>query len=112
MRPHGRFHHVNPRHPQAKGICDRCGWAGDLNDLVWQYEWAGKTLQNLRLRVHSFQCLDEPNQQLRTINIPADPVPVKDPRPENFTYSRDNYYVTEDGQSQYTDESGNLLIQD
>lgn len=39
---------------------------------------------NLRIRVCS-HCTDRPSNQLRTIILPPDPVPVLDPRPENFT---------------------------
>lgn len=73
---------VDSRHPQAQGICDRCGWTYNLTDLVDQKEWAGATVRNTKLKVCP-SCLDEPNQQLRTYSPGPDPVPVKDPRFEN-----------------------------
>jgi hypothetical protein len=52
--------------------------------LVWQYDWRGTSLQNLWIRVCKRTCLDTPQSQLRAITLPADPVPVWQPRPENF----------------------------
>lgn len=71
---------VNPRNPQAFGICDRCGRQFNLVDLRNQFVLAGNAFNNTHLRVCR-QCMDEPNEQLRARNIPADPVPVPDPRP-------------------------------
>ena len=69
--------------PQAHAICDRCAFRYNHVDLRWQYEWRGTSLQNIRLLVCS-RCLDRPQQQLRAIIIPADPVPVRNPRTEPF----------------------------
>lgn len=70
--------------PSAFGVCDRCGQWYNLTDLVWQTDWRGTALQNLWIRVCKRTCLDVPQQQLRAIQLPADPVPVWQPRPENF----------------------------
>lgn len=82
MRPHGRAR-ISRTHPQAQAVCDRCGFRFSHSDLVWQFEWIGPKLQNLRLLVHS-GCLDTPQEQLRTIVLPPDPVPIANPRPEWF----------------------------
>ena len=82
MRPHGRFK-VDRTNPRARGVCDRCGFQYQLMDLRWQYEWAGPRLQNLRLLVCE-TCLDKPQPNIKTIVIPPDPVPVLNPRPENY----------------------------
>ncbi len=69
--------------PRAFAVCDRCGtWNNHVN-LQWQFQWQGTSLTNLRLLVCR-SCLDVPNQQLRAIVIPADPVPVRFPRTEPF----------------------------
>jgi hypothetical protein len=78
-RPHGRAR-VDPRYPQAFAWCDRCQFQFNLVDLQWQYQWAGAQLQNKRILVCN-RCLDKPQEQLRTITLPADPVPVMYPRP-------------------------------
>lgn len=75
---------VSAKNPQAFGVCDRCGIWYNLVDLVWQYDWRGTSLQNLWIRVCKRTCLDVPQEQLRAIQLPADPVPVWQPRPENF----------------------------
>ena len=80
FRPHGRFT-VDPTSPRARGVCDRCGAMYQLDQLKWQFQWAGARLQNLRLLVCA-SCMDIPQTQLRAIIIPADPLPVMNPRPE------------------------------
>lgn len=83
-RPHGRAQ-VNPVAPRAFGTCDRCGMLYNLNDLAWQHQWRGNKLMNIWLRVCTLTCLDNPSDFLRPIKLPADPVPVYQPRPEPYT---------------------------
>jgi hypothetical protein len=59
-------------------------------DLKWQYDWAGASLINKRLLVCD-TCYDEPQQQLRAIALPADPVPVVNPRVEPYLYDDTDY---------------------
>lgn len=82
MRPHGRAR-VSSRNPQAFAICDRCGFLTNHVRLQWQFDWRGASLQNTRLLVCD-QCLDAPQQQLRAIVVPADPVPVLNPRTQDY----------------------------
>lgn len=72
---------TNNRSPRALGVCDRCGGLWNNIDLKWQVEWQGNQIQNLRVLVCP-RCYDIPNEQLRSILIPADPVPVSNPRPQ------------------------------
>ena len=74
---------TNASDPRAHAICDRCGFRYNHPDLQWQYEWAGSGLQNLRILVCD-RCLDVPQDQLRSIVLPADPLPIINPRPEFF----------------------------
>ncbi len=78
-RPHQRAS-INPNQPSALGSCDRCGIVYNLKDLVWQYDYRGNNLVNIKLRVCR-ECLDVPYQGLRPIKLPPDPLPVKDARP-------------------------------
>lgn len=73
---------VNPQKPEAMGICDRCGFRYNLNDLQWQFEWRGLRLTNTQFRVCP-TCIDVPDDHLRPIITPPDPVPVANPRPRN-----------------------------
>lgn len=82
MRPHSRYK-VDSNNPRAKAVCDFCGQLWQHSDLVWQFEWAGPRLQNQRQLVCN-PCNDKPQQQLRTIVLPPDPVPIQNPRPENY----------------------------
>lgn len=77
---------TNPNSPQAFGVCDRCGIWYNLIKLRYQYEWQGMTLVNLNKRVCP-TCMDIPQPQLKAKIVPPDPIPVRDPRPENFTGS-------------------------
>ena len=83
MRPHGRFS-VSQTRPIARATCDRCGFIYNHNMLNWQFDWAGTKLQNKRILVCR-RCQDVPQEQLRTFVIPADPIPIMNPRPESVT---------------------------
>lgn len=69
--------------PQAHAICDRCGFRYNHVQLKWQFDWRGASLQNIRLLVCN-TCYDTPQEQLRAIVIPADPVPILNPRTQDF----------------------------
>ena len=84
---------TNPSSPDAHGICDRCGGRWNLKDLQWQFDWRGKALSNLRILVCR-PCLDLPQQQLMAFAVPADPVPVLNPRTQNFDDAEGDYRVT------------------
>ena len=83
MRPKSHFS-VDPANPRARAVCDRCGQHWQLGDLLWQYEWSGPRLQNLRIYVCP-PCLDKPQINIKTFVIPPDPVPVYNPRTEKYT---------------------------
>ena len=74
---------TSSRSPQAHAICDRCGFRYNHVDLQWQYDWAGASLINKRILVCD-TCNDVPQQQLRAIIVPADPMPVINPRIQDF----------------------------
>lgn len=92
MRPHGRAR-VDSRKPEAHGICDRCGSRYLHRQLRWQYEWTGPRLQNLKQLVCD-RCYDLPQEQLRLIVIPADPIPIQNPRPEQYVSDMNGGYPT------------------
>ena len=69
--------------PQAHAICDRCGFRCNHFQLKWQFDWAGASLINKRLLVCN-PCYDTPQEQLRAIVVPADPVPIINPRVQDF----------------------------
>lgn len=66
--------------PRATGICDRCGAKYWLDELPWQWDVRGNTLQNLRLRVCE-RCYDDPAWILKPVIIVGPEGVVKDPRP-------------------------------
>lgn len=88
---------VNANSPAALGVCDRCGLTYNLKaDLRWQYQWQGTQLQNLRLLVCD-ECLDVPQPQLKVIILPPDPLPVLNPRPEQYAAEVPSYMTTRSG---------------
>jgi hypothetical protein len=93
MRPHGRAR-VSARNPRAFAICDRCGFLYNHVNLQWQYDWAGASLINRRILVCD-PCLDVPQQQLRAIVVPADPVPILNPRVQDYVTAETNYRYTQ-----------------
>jgi len=76
--------------PQAHAICDRCGARYNFVDLSWQYDWRGAALQNLRVLVCR-RCQDTPQEQLRAIVVPADPMPIINARPQDFVAAEMDY---------------------
>ena len=82
MRATGRAS-VSSRNPSAFAICDRCGFLYNHNRLQWQFDYAGAGLINKRILVCS-PCLDTPQNQLRAIVLPADPVPILNPRVQDY----------------------------
>lgn len=87
MRFHGRAS-VDVNRPEAWGVCDRCGFLYQHRNLIWQHDWRGPQLQNLRILV-CIACLDKSQENgQRTFVLPPDPVAIKNARPE--TYVLDN----------------------
>jgi hypothetical protein len=110
-RPHGRAR-VNSRDPSAFGVCDRCGMWYNLSQLQWQMQWAGNQLVNLRLLVCTQTCLDVPQQQLRSVIIPGDPPPVRNPRPQDFDIANNDYRVTQADDRRITQDDSPRVTQE
>ena len=87
MRPHGRAK-VDRFNPSAFGICDSCGFLYNLKDLHFQKEWYGARIQNTNM-LRCYHCLDRLQEQHRVIHLPADPVPVENPRVERESILND-----------------------
>lgn len=81
---------VSAKKPEAQAVCMRCGLWYNRVDLNFQFDWRGTSLQNLYILVCD-RCLDVPQEQLRVIQLPADPVPVYFPSVENFEEAETNY---------------------
>lgn len=85
---------ISAKNPQAAAVCDRCGGLLNHVDLSWQFDWAGAGLINKRLLVCS-HCNDNPQQQLRSIVLPADPPVIMNARPEYFVEASTDYRTTQ-----------------
>lgn len=69
--------------PRPTGVCDRCYRKFYLDDLVWQWDYRGNHLQNLRIRVCRDD-LDRPQDQNRPIIIRGPEGSLRDPRPPQY----------------------------
>jgi len=76
--------------PQAHAICDRCGFRYNHAELKWQYDWRGAMIQNIKILVCD-SCYDTPQEQLRSIVVPADPTPIINARVQDFETAETNY---------------------
>jgi hypothetical protein len=92
MRPHGRAK-VSTRSPDPFAICDGCGFLYNHSELRWQMQWSGNKLVNLKQLVCR-RCNDIPQTQLRAIVLPADPMPVLNPRVQNYQAASTDYRAT------------------
>ena len=84
---------TSPSSPQAHAICDWCGFRYNHVDLRFQYDWAGTQLINKQLLVCQ-DCYDTPQEQLRTIVVPPDPMPISNPRIQDFVTAETNNRAT------------------
>lgn len=88
---------VSPSNPQALAVCDRCSMWYNGVDLRPQIIVAGATLIPINILVCR-ECFDVPNETTRAIVLPADPVPVVNPRVEPFYYDETTDTTTFIGQ--------------
>ena len=80
---HGRAR-LDPTAPSAFAICDTCSFEFLRSDLYADKQWYGTRIQDTGYLVCD-RCLDKPQEQLRTIILPPDPIPVSQPRPDFLT---------------------------
>lgn len=64
------------------------------DQLSWQFDWSGASLINKRILVCE-TCNDKPQQQLRAIVLPADPVPIMNPRIQDYNTAESDYRLTQ-----------------
>ena len=82
---------VSAKSPRAFGVCFRCGMWYNRDQLTFQFQWMGTTLRNTYVLVCKRTCLDTPQEQLRSIILPADPVPIYFPSVEQFESIETDY---------------------
>lgn len=84
---------TSAKSPRAFGVCDRCGRWYNRDQLSVQREWRGTSIVPLWIFVCE-PCYDIPNEQNRALTLPADPVPIWQPRPEQFSAAETDYRST------------------
>lgn len=85
---------ISSSSPRAAAVCDRCGFVYNHVDLQWQYDWAGAAVINKRILVCR-SCLDQMQEQLRAIVLPADPMPIQNPRIQDYVTAETDYRLTQ-----------------
>lgn len=75
---------VSSRHPEAFGVCQRCGFWYQRRELQNQMEWRGAALLPIWLFVCQ-RCYDTPFEPDRAFIPPPDPVPIQLALPEDFS---------------------------
>jgi len=85
---------TDPNSPKSFAVCDRCGIWHNHNQLRWQMDYRGRSLQNLRILVCD-ECYDTPQPQLKPRIIPPDPVPIQNARTEQFELYETNTRITQ-----------------
>lgn len=108
-RPHGRAF-VNPTSPRAFGVCDLCGFLYNHHRLRWRMDFAGPVLQNLRQLVCE-RCYDRPQEQKKPVFLPADPIPINNARPMDYTTAETDWRVTQDGSIRITQDDLPRVVQ-
>ncbi len=106
-RYHGRAE-VDIREPRSFGVCDRCSFLYNLDDLQWQKEYAGVGVVNLEILVCR-TCLDQMQPQLSATILPPDPDPVFNARPEYYVLDEVDYLTDQDGNI-LVDQDGDKLV--
>lgn len=74
---------TSPSNPRAFAVCDRCGIWTNWFRLRNQLEWRGAALLPTYIYVCP-SCWDVPQEQLRAIVVPPDPLPIVQARVEPF----------------------------
>ena len=88
MKRRGRYSCVNPRHPEAAGVCDRGGEVQKRRDLHPEMQWAGGRLVPTGF-LSCLRHMDVPNPQFGgPRRLRPDPVPVRNPRPPDGAEAR------------------------
>lgn len=100
---------INSRSPSAAGQCDRCGFIYDFSHLRWQMDYSGAGIYNKRILVCE-KCYDTPQQQLKVIVIPPDPLPVLNARPPDYVTASTDYRYTS-GQNTIDPVTGIPIVQ-
>ena len=106
--PH-KYTRVNAHSPRAAAICDRCGKRYNHNRLSFQFDYRGPQLQNLQILVCN-QCRDRPQDQLRPVILPPDPLPILNPRPDYFDYYEVDYRITQSSDPRITENDDSRVV--
>lgn len=81
--PHNRKSPVSATHPRPVGVSDRNGQVYYLDQMVWQYQFTGRGLTNLRILVGPDE-VDRPAPFLQTFIFGPEPAPLPNARPWHY----------------------------
>lgn len=108
-RPHPRHARTDPTSPRGWATDMRSGFVGNLENMVWQYEFRGLGLYNTQVLTLP-EYADEPNRQLGSVILPPDPPGLLNARPE--AYPADEYWprLLQNGAPRYMQNQNNTLV--
>lgn len=76
---------INPRDPDSVAVCDGCGRWTMHNHLVEKKEFRGGSVPVGTGMFVCGVCDDVPNPYFSKLVLAPDPVPVRNPRPQNYS---------------------------
>ena len=89
-----KYAEVDAENPSMWTTCDRCSRIWNSFNMAWQYDYRGSAmLQNLRILCCP-TCLDVPQIQLSPYNLPPDPPPIYNARPEPYFIEEESFLST------------------
>ena len=92
----GKYVRIDPKNPNALGVCDDSGFVFNHKDLCKQMEWRGDNLVWTGL-MKGRPYLDVPSEQNRPPKVNRDPIPVANPRlPTPYTDPESNPVLPHD----------------
>ncbi len=108
-RPHPKNADTNPDYPRAWATDDRSGLITNLHKLRWEVVWAGQQLVKTGFLVGADN-YDIPNEQLRTLIIPADPPPLMNARVEPYVIDETDYRTVQPSNEIRETQDGSLRV--
>ena len=109
-RPHPKNADTNPDYPRAWATDDRSGMITNLHKMRWEVQWSGQQLIKTGFLVGADN-YDIPQEQLRTLIIPADPPPLMNARVEPYVIDETDYRTTQDDEFRITQDDANRVTQ-
>lgn len=103
---------VNADNPAGWATCDACGFVTNHNKLSWEQQYYGPTLRNTGFLLCE-GCIEKskPAPFLQTIILPPDPLPLMNPRVEDYDADENSYRATQANDIRATQNDNIRIVQ-